>query len=160
MKILCDDNVYQALYDEAVELASGVDMLPSKPGCAGRQMHRNNAEADSLFQYWKFALYNVFIDDIVEELEGQFIVLKTIFIAQIVLIPTNLHKMAADDQLIIKHSYEPGINDDAFDMECSRWNTCWSGEQNPPSTFTTTLDALGAELYPSSLLFWLFFWQF
>ena len=34
MKILrderADDNVYQALYDEAVELGAGVDVLPSK----------------------------------------------------------------------------------------------------------------------------------
>ena len=57
-----DDNVYQALYDEAVELGAGVDVLPSKPRCAGRQMHRNNVEAASQFHYWKFVLYNVFVD--------------------------------------------------------------------------------------------------
>ena len=152
VKILRDergeDNVYQALYDEAVELAAGVDVLPSKPRRAGRQMHRNNVEADSPFHYWKFALYNVFVDNIVEELEDQFIVTKPTFTAQL-LIPTNLHKMAANDQLIIKHAYEPDINGDAFDMECRRWKARWSGEQNPPSTLTTTLDALDAELYPN-----------
>ena len=69
-----DDNVYQALYDEAAKLAAGVDVLPSKPRRSGRQMHRHNVAADSPFHYWKFALHNVFVDNIVEELEGQFIV--------------------------------------------------------------------------------------
>ena len=64
-------------------------------------MHRNNVEADSQFHYWKFALYNVFVDNIVEELEDRFIFPKPNFTAQLS-ISTNLHKMAAD-QLIIKH---------------------------------------------------------
>ena len=87
-----DDNVYQAL-------------------CV---------EADSPFHYWKFALYNVFVDNILEELEDQSIVPKPTFTAHL-LLPTNMHKMAADDQLIIKHAYEPDINGDAFDMECRPW---------------------------------------
>ena len=66
-----DDNVYQALYDEAVELGAGVDVLPSKPRCAGRQMHRNNVEADSQFHYWKFALYNVFVEKYCGRIGGQ-----------------------------------------------------------------------------------------
>ena len=40
-------------------------------------------EADSPFHYWKFALYNVFVDNIVEELEDQFIVPKPTFTAQL-----------------------------------------------------------------------------
>ena len=126
-----------------------------RPRCAGRQMHRNNVEADSPFHYWKFALYNVFVDDIVEELEDQFIVLKTNLYGTAVN-SNESAKIAADDQSIIKHSYELDINGDAFDMECSRWKTRWSGEQNPPSTFTTTLDALGAELYLTSSSFYSF----
>ena len=86
-----DDNVYQALYDEAVELGAGVDVLPSKPRCAGRQMHRNDVEADSQCHYWKFALYNVFVDNIVEELEDRFIFSKPTSTAQLS-IPTNLQK--------------------------------------------------------------------
>ena len=82
------------------ELAASVDVLPSQPRHAGRQMHRNNVEADSPFHCCQFALYNVFVDNIVDELGDQFIVLKPTFTAQL-LIPTNLRKMAADDQLII-----------------------------------------------------------
>ena len=115
-----DDNVYQAL-------------------CV---------EADSPFHYWKFALYNVFVDNILEELEDQSIIPKPTFTAHL-LIPTNMHKMAADDQLIIKHAYEPDINGDAFDMECRPWKARCSGEQNPPSTLTTTLDALDVLLCPN-----------
>ena len=118
------------MYDEAVELAASVDVLPSKPRRAERQMHRNNVETDSPFHYWQFALYNAFVDNIVDELEDQFIVPKPTFTAQL-LFPTNLHKMAADDQLKIKHAHEPDINGGAFDMECKRWKACWSGEQNP-----------------------------
>ena len=32
------------------------------PRLAGRQIHRNNVEAHSPPHYWKFALYNVFVD--------------------------------------------------------------------------------------------------
>ena len=110
--------------------SKSVDVLPSKPRCAGRQMHRNNVEADSQFHYWKFALYNVFVDNIVEELEDRFIFPKPTLTAQLS-IPTNLHNMAADDQLIIKHTCEPDINGDTFYMECRRWKARWSGEQNP-----------------------------
>ena len=72
----------------------------------------------------------MFIDNIVEELEDRFPVPKSTFTAQLS-IPTNLHKMAANDQLIIKHAYEPDINGDAFYMECRRWKARWSGEQIP-----------------------------
>ena len=44
---------------------------------------------------------------------------------------------------------EPDINGDAFDMDCRGWKARWSGEQKPPSTMTTTLDVLDAELYPN-----------
>ena len=151
-----DDNLYQALYDEAVELGAGVDVFPSKPRCGGRQMHRNNVVTDSQFHYWKFSLNNVFIDNIVEELENRFTVLKPTCTAQLS-IPTNLHKIAANDQLIIKHAYEPYINGDAFYMECRRWKARWSGEQNPQAHWRPHWMP---SCIQTSLSFWLFFWRF
>ena len=154
-----DDNVYQALYDEAVELAAGVDVLPSKPRREGRQMHQNNVEADSPFHYWKFALYNVFVGNIVEKLEDQFIVPKPTFTAQL-LIPINLHKMAADDQLIIKKAYEPDINGDAFGMECRRWKARWARKQSPRAHWRPHRMLWMLSCIQTSLSFWLFFWRF
>ena len=123
-------------------------VLPSKLRRAGRQMQWNNVAADSPFHYWQFALYNVLSMILWTNWKTNSLSQKPTFAAQL-LIPTNLHKMAADDQLITKHAYEPYINGDAFDMECKRWKARWSGEQNPTSTLTTILDALNAELYPN-----------
>ena len=120
------------------------------------QMHRNNVEAASQFHYWKFVLYNVFVDNIVEELEDRFILPKPTFTAQLSIL-TNLHKMADDDQLIIKHAYEPDINGDAFYMECRRWKARWSGEQNPQAHWRPHWMP---SCIQTSLSFRLFFWRF
>ena len=101
VKILCDgrgdDHVYQAWRIGSKCRCASIFHLPRR---ARHQIHRNKVEADSPFHYWQFALYNVFVDNIVDELGDQFIVLKPTFTAQL-LIPTNLHKMTAVDQLII-----------------------------------------------------------
>ena len=63
-----------SVYRLEIGLVAGVDVLPSKPRRAGRQMHWNNIAADSPFPYWKFAFYNAFVDNIVEDLDDQFTV--------------------------------------------------------------------------------------
>ena len=142
-----DDKVYQALYDEAVELGASVDVLPSKPRCAGRQMHRNNVEADSLVHYWQFALYNVFVDNIVEKLEDRFIFSKT-----------DPYSTAINSNESAQHGCGWSIDHQACVWARHQWWCILHGMQalesplvwgtEPPSTLTTTLDALDAEFYP------------
>ena len=152
-----DDDVYQALYDEVVELGGGVDVLPPKPRCAGRQMHRNNVEADSQFHYWKFALYNVFsiilwknwrIDSFSQNrplqhsYQFQWICTKWL----------RMIKWSSN----MRMSYWD-INCDAFYMECRHWKAHWSGEQKPQAHCRPLWLLSCIQTY---LSFWLFFWQF
>ena len=80
--------------------------LPSKPRLARRQIHRNNVEADSPPHYWKFALYIVFVDKrliLWKNWRTKWLSQNQPFTTQL-LIPTNLHKMAADGHFSSKHA--------------------------------------------------------
>ena len=53
--------VWESLFEEATYIANTHDIDPSFPIRAGRQQHSANVPADNSFDYWRRALYYVFL---------------------------------------------------------------------------------------------------
>ena len=59
-------------YSEAEELASSVDVVPTKPRTALRQVHRANTPADSISQYYERSVTLPFLDHLTIQLQTRF----------------------------------------------------------------------------------------
>ena len=65
-------NNFDEIFTSSVNMASKVEMLPSKPRSAGRQQHRANADSSSVKEYYLRNLAIPFLDHIIMELEERF----------------------------------------------------------------------------------------
>ena len=144
-----DDLVFDALYEEAESIGREHDAPPSMPRLAGHQQHRNNTPADSPKEYWKRALYFVFVDHILEELNTKLVDNRPRFAAQY-LIPTHLSKLDVNTTEQIHEGYEVDLTcHEDFDLEIKRWKARWEGADHLPSSLTETLKHVNKDLYPN-----------
>ena len=145
-----DDAVWDALYEEALELAARVDVEPKKPRQAGRQQHRVNVPADSISAYWRRAMYYPFMDHLIEELKDRLIQPQERFVAQ-VLIPSRLQQTTPDDIAKVYQAYSadmPGTLDQLHN-EFLRWKARWNLEPKKPDTLAETVSSINQLLYPN-----------
>lgn len=63
------DNVDDAIYSSAADLANSLNVLPSYPRISGTQRHRSNVPADSPADYYRRNLVIPFLDTLINELE-------------------------------------------------------------------------------------------
>ncbi|KAJ8317583.1 hypothetical protein KUTeg_005487 [Tegillarca granosa] len=68
-----DDNVWDTLYNTAVEMAAEFDIEPVVPRQVRRQQNRANYQMVDPKQYWKVSLYFVFLDHLIGELQSRLI---------------------------------------------------------------------------------------
>ena len=66
------DEVHQAYYDMAVELAEGEGVKPFKKRTGERQMHRNNVPANSTAEYFKRSITIPFLDQLLGQIQSRF----------------------------------------------------------------------------------------
>jgi hypothetical protein len=52
-------------FEEAVSVASSVNVIPSKPHISGRQANRANLPADSISEYFKMTITLLFLDHLI-----------------------------------------------------------------------------------------------
>ena len=64
-----DPAVWQALYDNAVEIAEEFEIQSCVPRRTGRQIVRANHPLTVPLEYWKVSLYYVFLDHLLHEIE-------------------------------------------------------------------------------------------
>ncbi|XP_052266172.1 uncharacterized protein LOC127868428 [Dreissena polymorpha] len=63
-----DPAVWDALYDEAVDLAASMEVMPSTPRRTSKQQHRDNHPASDSRTYWRISLFYQFLDHLVQEI--------------------------------------------------------------------------------------------
>ena len=73
---LCNDEradqyVWDAIYDKAVAVTADFDTQPSMPKRAGRQQNRANPVVQTVSDYYRVTMYNVFLDHLVQEKENR-----------------------------------------------------------------------------------------
>ncbi|XP_053382648.1 uncharacterized protein LOC128549611 [Mercenaria mercenaria] len=88
-----DPDVWDALYDSAVDLAATIGVQQSMPRHGGAQQHRPNAPAPSA--YWKYNMYLPFMDHLLVELDIRLPSAEPRFQAQY-LIPKQAHLLTQE----------------------------------------------------------------
>ncbi|XP_033731590.1 zinc finger MYM-type protein 1-like [Pecten maximus] len=134
-----DDDVWDALYQKAIDLASPHDVRPSRPRIGGRQEHRPNQPAETVSEYWKRALYIPFMDHLTMELQDRLLSANYRYLAQY-LIPSLLGQLTAGHVDEIYEGYKTDLSGDRelFRREISRWRTKWSVPQSWQQTASYT----------------------
>lgn len=67
------NTTHTQLYEVAVKIASELNVTPTKPGIAARQVHRENIPAISPSEYFKRAVTIPFLDEIVNQVKSRFL---------------------------------------------------------------------------------------
>ena len=62
-------DVWGTLYEKDANVAAEFDIIPSRPRRAGRQIHHANRDVDTVSDYWRITLFNVFLDHLIQEME-------------------------------------------------------------------------------------------
>lgn len=108
------------LYENAVELASLMDVEVKHPRTIGRQRHRANAPATTTFGYFEVNLHNTFLDHLITQLNDRLCGSISRVRAEM-LLPQNLAKISPADCQLIKTAYNAFVSDSDFDVELERW---------------------------------------
>jgi hypothetical protein len=145
-----DDAVWEALYEEATELAARLDVEPSRPRQARRQQHRANVPAESVSEYWRRAMYYPFVDHLVQEMETRLIQPQDRFLAQI-FIPSRLDDITEASIRQVHDAYATDMTGTVqeFQNEVQRWVARWNMETVKPDTLADTLRLTNKQLYPN-----------
>ena len=135
-----DDNVWQALFDVAVEMAENVGVVPSKPRVTSQQIHRVNVPSASVSEYWKRALYYPLIDHLLEDLETRMIKPSARFVAQN-LLPSTVAKITEQDtnDIFVQYQGSLTVSKAGFQYEVKRWVARWSLESSKPDSLQKTI---------------------
>ncbi|XP_045204590.2 52 kDa repressor of the inhibitor of the protein kinase-like [Mercenaria mercenaria] len=145
-----DPLVFEGIFQTAVNIASQFQIDPSIPRQIQRQQHRANYDIADPEQYWRVALYNVFVDHLILEITNRVISNEDRFTAQL-LIPTRLPELTNNLVDVIYTCYAEDINlpKELFEYEIRRWTMRWSDGAQKPTTIIDTLDRTQSEAYPS-----------
>ena len=145
-----DDQVWDALFQEAIDLAQAFGIQPCIPRRAGRQQHRNNAPAETPSEYWKITLYNVFVDHLLMELEQRLIIAEPKFKA-FNLLPRKVNDFDEDHLNVTFDAYKADIigDRDDFRAEVHRWSLRWAMAAHRPASVCDTIKCTNPHLYPS-----------
>ena len=148
-----DPEVWNALYDEAVQLAATVGVQPSMPRNRGAQQNRPNAPADDPSAFWKLNMYLPFQDHLMTELDARLLKEEPRYSAQH-LIPTKATQLTQAISNDIYDSYNQDINisREEFRSEIRRWKAKWTGQDNVPQNLQGTLNSTSKELYPGTFM--------
>ena len=84
------DQYHDRWYKKVIELANKVDVIESKPRTCGRQVHRGNAPATSISEYYKRNITIPLIDHLNTELKNRFGAATTAAYSGLSIIPATL----------------------------------------------------------------------
>lgn len=144
-----DEDVWNALYDQATAMSAEFDILPSKPRQVGRQRHRANPDVQTVSAYYRITLYNVFLDHLTQEMETRILGNESRYSAQY-LLPSKLPDLQDASLPSIYAAYAPDMQHsfEEFKTETVRWKVRWSMTDIRPSRLQDTLNQTNKDLYP------------
>ena len=144
-----DDQVWDALYTRACDIASEFDIEPCTPRVVGRQRNRANHPARNPKDYWCVSLYLVFLDHLVSEISNRVISNEERFLASY-LSPVKHQSLTPDivDGVFAAYAIDLGRIDEFID-EIDRWKIRWQQNIDKPERLIAVLNATNVDLYPS-----------
>ena len=144
-----DDQVWDALYTRACDIASEFDIEPCTPRVVGRQRNRANHPAQNPKDYWGVSLYLVFLDHLVSEISNRVISNEERFLASY-LSPVKHQSLTPDivDRVFAAYATDLGRIDEFID-EIDRWKIRWQQNIDKPERLIAVLNATNVDLYPS-----------
>ena len=81
---------FQAIFEQAVNMAMEMNIEPAKPRTEGRQKNRANVPSDSIQKYYLGSMAISFLHHIVSELLGQFSSMSVTALKLLGLVPSLL----------------------------------------------------------------------
>ncbi|WAR08074.1 P52K-like protein, partial [Mya arenaria] len=119
-----DDEVWNSLFQKAVDIASDVDVIPARR--YGRQQNRPNAPGNTS-EFWKRNMYLPFVDHLLVELETRLMQDHGRSCAQKLLPSKNdgLPRESIDDVYQAFHACLDA-DETIFVRECERWRMWWT----------------------------------
>ncbi|WAR08121.1 hypothetical protein MAR_015103, partial [Mya arenaria] len=87
-----DETVFDAIFQKAADIASEFQIDASVPRQNQRQRNRANYQVEDPKTYWRIALYNVFVDHLIEEVSSRVMANQERFCAQL-LLPVRLRDL-------------------------------------------------------------------
>ena len=144
-----DPEVWNALYDSAVQVAATIGVVPSMPRNRGAQQNRPNAPADNPSAYWKRNMYLPFVDHLIAELDRRLLAAEPRYTAQH-LLPKKAAQITQllGDQIYESYQDDVAVTNDQFRSEIRRWRAKWSAHEDLPLDLQGTLNSTNKDLYP------------
>lgn len=144
-----DDQVWEALYTEACEMAAEFEIEPSTPRVVGRQRNRANHPAQTSKDYWRVSLYLTFLDHLVSEISNRVLSNEERFLASY-LGPKRHQSLSPEIINRIFAAFESDIGQfKDFADEVDRWKARCGLMEEKPERLIDVLKAANADLYPS-----------
>ncbi|XP_067030617.1 52 kDa repressor of the inhibitor of the protein kinase-like [Acropora muricata] len=148
------DEKFSHGYKHAVRVARNVNVNPTMRRVAGRQIHRCNAPADNLEQYYQRNVAVPLINHIKAELDEQFSDLSVLASSLLCLVPSVLCDRAGDlpnaDEII--NSYKDDLpSPELLRQELLRFQIRYSSKpkEDRPNTAAKALKSCDDDLFPN-----------
>ena len=123
------DAEFKVIYQQAERMAAKVNVDPTIPRSAARQMHRNNVPADNPEEYYRRALAIPLIDKFVSEMSFRFNTFNKRASKLLLLIPSIICNSKEYESLdlddLIKQYNDDLPNPDVVDLELQLWKRKW-----------------------------------
>ncbi|XP_052814149.1 zinc finger MYM-type protein 1-like [Mya arenaria] len=103
-----DETLLDAIFQKAADIASEFQIDASVPHQNQRQRNRANYQVEDPKTYWRIALYNVFVDHLIEEVSSRVMANQERFCAQL-LLPVRLRDLDDCQTDVIYNSFEDDI---------------------------------------------------
>lgn len=116
------DEVFKKLYSKAVNIASDISVLPTKPRTTKRQTARDNPEVETIEEYYRVTCYFQFLDHIVGRLESRFSDdMKGVLLASY-LMPNKASYISSEIMCSMKSEFADDLpSSETLEQELHRW---------------------------------------
>ena len=142
---------FHSVFQQAERMGVAVNVEPTKPRTCARQMHRPNADAESVEDWYRVNVAIPFIDHIITELESQFSSLTLTASQLLGLVPSVICSSEVD----VSNALQLYCNDlpspELFNQEFIRWKYKYTSKPSDqrPTTCASALKACDKLLYPN-----------
>uniref|UniRef100_A0A667WQR9 TTF-type domain-containing protein n=1 Tax=Myripristis murdjan TaxID=586833 RepID=A0A667WQR9_9TELE len=148
---LRSEESFSTIYQQAVQMASTIDVAPVKKRVTVKQQHRGNAPADSVAEHYRLNLFLPFIDHVTEELRTRFAESSEPALVAALLVPKALPQLTEEKQNLLLSWYKEDLpQPDAAEQEIHRWKHHFKKYTGPlPETAKETLQNIDMGFYPN-----------